>query len=99
MPHAWLSAALWFGWRRSSVDRYHWLSEVADQIADGTPIDWEGLNARPLDPVEEELVGRLRALEQVIRQHLVATASSPSSPDNLGHLESPPTEPIPATWG
>jgi peptide/nickel transport system substrate-binding protein len=81
------------------VDRYHWLSEVADQIADGTPIDWEALNARPLDPVEEELVERLRALEQVIRQHLVATASSPSSPDDLGHLESPPTEPIPATWG
>jgi hypothetical protein len=95
-------AARWSVWPRRSVDR-DWRTEIANAIADGTPVDWEAVAAWALNEADREFVERLRLVEQVTRaqQGHGSQASADGGPSSGQGTRGAAAhdEPDPETWG
>jgi hypothetical protein len=82
------------------VDR-DWRTEIANAIADGTPVDWEAVAAWTLNEADREFVERLRLVEQVARaqQGAGSHAEGGSSSGQGTHGAAAHDEADPETWG
>lgn len=67
------------------------LEALAAQVADGAVIDWERVEATPMDDERRRLVRRLRALADVALQHRIVSARSGELTD--------PASPLLTSWG
>jgi serine/threonine protein kinase len=52
------------------VTQEPWLNDVAVALADGRPIDWAEIDARPLTDAGRAMVARFRLIERVVQAHV-----------------------------
>ncbi len=82
-----------------------WLNDIAVALADGRPIDWASIDARPLTESERGMVARFRLIERVLQAHIgpdgelsVDLPSALATADRIAAVAGS-DEAVGATWG